>query len=158
MPGRDNFEFSFSGVKTSVLAHVEKFGLPESDQSEAMADLCASFQEAVVDVLCQKTFRAALKHKVRDVVISGGVSANSRLRERAAEVAVSHGIRLSVPPLRLCTDNAAMIGGLGYHYLVGLAGRGFEASGLGASSSMPMGFGYLSDPRAPSPIFAPAPS
>lgn len=151
MPGRDNLEFSFSGLKTSVLTHIEKHGVPEDPLGQEMADLCASFQEAVVDVLCKKTFRAAVKAGVGDVVIAGGVSANSRLRERAAEVALSRHVRLSVPPLRLCTDNAAMVAGLGYHYLAPLAGHAFEATGLGASSSMKMGFGYLDDPRAAAP-------
>lgn len=137
LPQKASFDFSFSGLKTSVLNHTRKHGVPEKDTQE-FADLCASFQEAVVDVLVNKTFRAARKLGLRDVVISGGVSANSRLRARALQVASSNGMRVCIPPLQLCTDNAAMIAALGYHYLKDLP-AGFDAWALNASSSMPMG-------------------
>ncbi|MBH25209.1 MAG: tRNA (adenosine(37)-N6)-threonylcarbamoyltransferase complex transferase subunit TsaD [Myxococcales bacterium] len=139
MMNQDNLEFSFSGIKTAVLTHLRKNGHPELPDSQALKDLCASFQEAVVDVLVAKTFRAARQHGVEDVVISGGVSANSRLRERSLEVATSNSMRVHIPPLSLCTDNAAMIAGLGYHYLRRLEGRGFEAHELNANSRLKMG-------------------
>ena len=138
LPQRDSFDFSFSGLKTSVLTHLKGLDATPDPESQAFADICASFQEAVVDVLVTKTFRAARQHKVNHVVISGGVSANSRLRERALEVATSNGVAVHIPPIRLCTDNAAMIAGLGYHYLKG-GSPGFDRFDLNASSSLPMG-------------------
>ena len=137
LPDKDCFDFSFSGLKTSVLRHVEKHGVP-AQETPAFANLCASFQEAVVDVLVTKTFRLARQVGVRDVVISGGVSANSRLRARALQVASSNGVAVHIPPIQLCTDNAAMIAGLGFHYLRD-AGPGFDAWSLNASSSLAMG-------------------
>lgn len=139
LPRKDSFDFSFSGVKTAVLTYLSGLDTLPEESSEAFADICASFQEAVVDVLVNKTFRAARKHGFKDVVVSGGVSANSRLRARALEVANSNGIKVHIPPIRLCTDNAAMIAGLGHHYLVGKKGAGFGQSGLNASSRLPMG-------------------
>lgn len=135
----DDYAFSFSGIKTSVLTHLQRSGAARPE-GEALADVCASFQEAVVDVLIAKAFRAAQELGLRDVVIAGGVSANSRLRERALEVATSQGRRVHIPPLWLCTDNAAMIAGLGAHYLRALPpGARFEGFALNASSSLPMG-------------------
>jgi N6-L-threonylcarbamoyladenine synthase len=135
----DSHDFSFSGLKTAVLHHVQRAGGAIAHDSQAFYDLCASFQEAVVDVLTYKLFRAARELGFKDVVISGGVSANSRLRERALEVATSHGVRVHIPPLSLCTDNAGMIAGLGYHYAAPLQGTGFRQHTLHASSSLPMG-------------------
>lgn len=135
---RNNFDFSFSGLKTSVLTYVKK--LPEVPQHDTQEfyDLCAAFQDAVVDSLVTKLFRAAREVGVKDVVISGGVSANSRLRARALEVATSNGVALHIPPIALCTDNAAMIAGLGYHYLKDVKG-GFAQYHLNASSLLRMG-------------------
>jgi N6-L-threonylcarbamoyladenine synthase len=137
LPQKDNHEFSFSGLKTSVLNHVRKNGVPDKDTPE-FADLCASFQEAVVDVLVTKTFRKARLLGVKHVVISGGVSANSRLRARALQVAGSNGVAVHIPPIALCTDNAAMIASLGWNYLKDRP-RAFAAWTLNASSSLPMG-------------------
>ncbi len=101
-----SLELSFSGVKTWVARHVEREGAPVG---QALADLCASFQRAVVDVLVDKTMRAARLAGVGDVVLSGGVAANGGLRARAKERCGAHGLRLFVPPPASCTDNAAMI-------------------------------------------------
>lgn len=140
LPGKANFEFSFSGVKTSVLTYLKKLDARPEQGTPEFADVCASFQEAVVDVLVAKTFRAARKFGVKDVVISGGVSANSRLRERALEVATSNKVAVHIPPLWMCTDNAAMIAGLGHHYLSAKhVGQGFEQHALNASSGLPLG-------------------
>lgn len=117
------FDFSFSGPKTAVAVHVEKLDKLEKHggNGEArvprawIADVAASFQEAVVEVLVGKTLRAALAHGVGDVLVGGGVAANSRLREALDGELPRHGIRLHVPPLSLCTDNAAMVACLGYH-------------------------------------------
>ena len=98
-----DFAFSFSGLKTSVRYLLEKL------DPVPVADVCASFQEAVVDVLVEKTVRAARAAGRRTVAVSGGVSCNSRLRERLAAECVSHGIELLLAEPSLSTDNAAMI-------------------------------------------------
>jgi len=99
-------DFSFSGIKTSVSLHVKR----EGPLSEArVADVAASFQAAVVKMLVRKTVKAALHLGVKRVVLTGGVAANAPLRQSLRAEAEEHGIRLHVPPPRLCTDNAAMI-------------------------------------------------
>lgn len=138
LPQKDNLDFSFSGVKTSVLTWLGRQETSPEPDSQAFFDLCASFQEAVVDSLTTKLFRAARAQGVKDVVISGGVSANSRLRQRALELASSYGMRLHIPPVALCTDNAAMIAALGYHYAPARQDR-FQQHALRASPSLPMG-------------------
>ena len=104
-------EFSFSGLKTSVLDHVRRHGKPEG---QALADLCASFQEAVADALTKKMVLAARKYGLNQLVLCGGVAANSRLRALAQERADERGLKLFLPPKRLCTDNGAMIAVAGY--------------------------------------------
>jgi len=100
-------EFSFSGLKTALLHRVRREGVPTG---QALADVCASYQEAIVRALVAKLFRAARENQLERVVLSGGVAANSRLREAAAEKAAEYeGVRLFLPPARLCTDNAAMV-------------------------------------------------
>ncbi|MEO0323897.1 MAG: tRNA (adenosine(37)-N6)-threonylcarbamoyltransferase complex transferase subunit TsaD [Myxococcota bacterium] len=107
MLGRGSFEFSFSGLKTAVARHVAQHGRPESDA--ALADLCASFQAAVVEVLARKLSDAGRAEGVTRLVLTGGVAANSGLRARGEELARSRGQTLHVPPVKRCTDNAAMI-------------------------------------------------
>jgi N6-L-threonylcarbamoyladenine synthase len=109
---REGFDFSFSGLKTAVLYHVRDNGLPQTP--EGMNDLCASFQDAVVDVLVEKTIHAAKKTGVRDVTVAGGVSANSRLRFRLKEECGKHGFRLFHPQMAYCMDNGAMIAYVGW--------------------------------------------
>jgi N6-L-threonylcarbamoyladenine synthase len=104
----DHFLFSFSGLKSSAQRLIES--LPVAEVPPRLADLSASFQEAVVDVLISKLQKAIEAHKVELVAVTGGVSANSRLRERAQELAVRKGVKLIIPPMKYCTDNAAMIG------------------------------------------------
>ena len=99
-------DWSFSGLKTAVLNHVQTHGVP---QGQALADLCASFQEAVADALTRKLMLGAKKVGARQLVLCGGVAANSRLRALAAERAADAGLALYLPPKRLCTDNGAMI-------------------------------------------------
>jgi N6-L-threonylcarbamoyladenine synthase len=96
--------FSFSGLKTSV-----RYRLPKL-QGENIHDICASFQEAIVDVLVRKTINAAQARGKKIVAVSGGVSCNTRLRERFQEACKAEGIELLLAPGKLCTDNAAMIG------------------------------------------------
>jgi N6-L-threonylcarbamoyladenine synthase len=98
-----DFNFSFSGLKTAV-----RYLLPKLE-GDFRADLCASFQEAVVDVLVQKTIRAAEQSGVQLVTVSGGVSANSRLRSKMLEATTSAGLDLKLASPSLSTDNAAMI-------------------------------------------------
>jgi N6-L-threonylcarbamoyladenine synthase len=103
-------DFSFSGIKTSVSLYVKRHG-PLSDG--AIADVAASFQAAVVKMLVRRTVKAALHLGVKRVVLTGGVAANGALRAGLAAEAAAHGLRLHVPPPRLCTDNAAMIAAAG---------------------------------------------
>ena len=103
--------FSFSGLKTAVLYFLRK------NPQHRVEDVCASFQEAVVDVLVGKTLRAAVQRGVKTVSAAGGVSINGRFREALAADCASHGLQLLLAPPRLCTDNAAMIAALAYHKL-----------------------------------------
>lgn len=101
-----DLDFSFSGLKTALLHQVRQHGVP---QGQALSDLCASYQEAIVGALLQKAFRAARRFQLPRLVLAGGVAANSRLRAAALEQADEQGVAVIVPPVRLCTDNAAMI-------------------------------------------------
>lgn len=107
------YDFSFSGLKTAVARQVERD--VRAGREPVVADVCASFQEAVVDVLTAKAVRAAREYEVDALLISGGVAANSRLSGLAAERCAAAGIALRVPRPRLCTDNGAMIAALGAH-------------------------------------------
>lgn len=111
----DNEVMSFSGLKSAGHRLVTSLG-PTVVQ-ERLPDLCASFQEAVVDVLVGKLQSAVRRKKVKRAALTGGVSANSRLRARAMEWSKREGIELVIPPLRYCTDNAAMIGWAGIQRL-----------------------------------------
>jgi N6-L-threonylcarbamoyladenine synthase len=108
-----DLDFSFSGLKTALLHHVKKHGVPEG---KALADLCASYQEAIVGALVEKAFRAARRLSFDRLVLSGGVAANSRLRAAvAARTAEYEAMSAFLPPVKLCTDNAAMIAVAGTH-------------------------------------------
>lgn len=108
---KDSADFSFSGLKTSLLAFFKKRGGEFS--KEELSDVVASYQEAIVDVLVDKTLKAAVENNILQIVVCGGVAANSRLRLRFAEAAARTGMTLFIPPMILCTDNAAMIAVLG---------------------------------------------
>ena len=111
-------DFSFSGLKTAVINFVEKSRA--GGVEPPLADLCASFQEAVVEALVSKTQRALRATKARNLIVCGGVAANRRLRERMAELALAKGINLLIPSASLCTDNALMISRAGWSlYLQG---------------------------------------
>jgi N6-L-threonylcarbamoyladenine synthase len=131
---RHRFDFSFSGLKTAVARWVE------TQQREGVtidvADVAASFQEAVCDVLTRKAIDAATSRGIEDILIGGGVAANSRLRGMAEERAAARGIRVRVPRPGLCTDNGAMVAALGSE----LVSRGRQPSmlDLPADSSMPV--------------------
>jgi N6-L-threonylcarbamoyladenine synthase len=119
-------QFSFSGIKTSVLYYLRKVGFDKTinRNEQFVADVCASFQAAVVDVLINKLLTAAKKYNVKDVTVSGGVSANSELRRRLEiESKINH-LNLFVPKHDFCTDNGAMVAAAGYERLR----HGFESS------------------------------
>jgi N6-L-threonylcarbamoyladenine synthase len=107
----DGHDFSFSGLKTAVVQYVRKH--PEAE----IADVAASFQAAIVDVLVDKLLGAADEDGISTVVIGGGVAANSALRARMATVAEETGLRVVIPPVALCTDNAAMVGAVATYRL-----------------------------------------
>jgi N6-L-threonylcarbamoyladenine synthase len=104
--------FSFSGLKTSLLYWVQKNGRPKTEQD--MANLLADYQEAIVDVLMKGLDEAQRYTSLPRVVLAGGVSANSRLRERVESWAQERGLELRIPQLSYCTDNGAMIGAAAY--------------------------------------------
>ncbi len=107
----DDLNFSFSGLKTAVLYQLRDrgFSARQDGQDSIIDNMCASFQEAVVDVLSTKALRAAQRHQVRDIAVTGGVSANGALRERIRAMAAERGFRVHIPELRYSTDNAAMV-------------------------------------------------
>lgn len=109
----DSWDFSFSGLKTAVLREVKRF--KEEGKELPIPDISASFQEAVVDTLVEKTAMACGEFGIKRVLLGGGVVANSRLREKFQRRAEEEGWDVFIPPLSLCTDNAAMIAGLGYY-------------------------------------------
>jgi N6-L-threonylcarbamoyladenine synthase len=111
-PSLKGLEYSFSGVKTALLYRLRDIG--DSVSSETRADLAASFERSVVESLLEKLDAALTESPYPEVVVCGGVAANTLLRKRAAEV-VGDRARLTMPPLELCTDNAAMIAAAGYY-------------------------------------------
>ncbi|WP_062431444.1 tRNA (adenosine(37)-N6)-threonylcarbamoyltransferase complex transferase subunit TsaD [Herbidospora daliensis] len=124
-------DFSFSGLKTAVARYVEKQG-----DSVSVPDVAASFQEAVVDVLTRKALQACRANGVEDLLIGGGVAANSRLRALAQERCDAAGVRLRVPRPGLCTDNGAMVAALGSNLVA--AGAAPSLLDIPADSSMPI--------------------
>jgi N6-L-threonylcarbamoyladenine synthase len=127
-------DFSFAGLKTAVARWVE--ARQAAGEPVPAADVAASFQEAVADVLTRKAVQACQRHDVADLIIGGGVAANSRLRSLAAERCAAAGIRLRVPRPGLCTDNGAMVAALGAE----LVAQGVPPSPLElpADSSLPV--------------------
>jgi N6-L-threonylcarbamoyladenine synthase len=131
---RHRFDFSFSGLKTAVARWVE--ARERAGEPVPVADVAASFQEAVVDVLTRKAVLACREHGVENLQIGGGVAANSRLRAMAQERCDAAGITLRVPRPGLCTDNGAMVAALGAQMV--LRGRTPSDLALPADSSMPV--------------------
>jgi N6-L-threonylcarbamoyladenine synthase len=131
---RPGYDFSFSGMKTSVLYWLRDHG-PVTGQQ--VHDLAASFQGRVVEVLARKLVRAAADHGVSHLVVCGGVACNRGLRARIQTLAAESGMTISIPPASLCTDNAAMIGAAGYVQLFDFITQntGFRSGGIDAVTS-----------------------
>ncbi len=121
------YDYSFSGLKTAVARHIE--GLRERGEEIPKADIAAGFQEAVSGALVEKAIAAVRANGCDTLVVGGGFSANSRLRELAQEEARRSGLNVRIPPIRYCTDNGAMIATLGWE----MVRNGVEPSGLGIS-------------------------
>ena len=117
----DSYDFSFSGLKTAVINYLNR--QKQKGETVDVPRMAASFQRAVVDQLVDKLFRAAADYRAKAVLLSGGVSANSHLRNRCRQEADRLGMELYYPPLVLCTDNAAMVAAAG-HYIYRLKGAG----------------------------------
>ena len=134
--GKNSLDFSFSGLKTAVVNYVKSHPEPAGGYSEELIrDIVSSFQEAVVDVLVKKTLQAAQNQGLRRIVLSGGVAANRRLRERIKEEASQQKVKVYIPSPSFCTDNAAMVGVVGYEYLK----RGIQSPlSLNAFSNLPL--------------------
>ena len=131
---RNDYDFSFSGLKTGVLNHV--LSLKRSGTASNVNDIVASFQEAVVDVLVSKTVHAARNMNIQTITVVGGVSANSRLRQKLTAEGELRNIRVIFPRLEFCTDNGAMIATAGFYRF-----RDGDLSGvdLDAAASAPLG-------------------
>ncbi len=129
-----NYDFSLSGLKTAVIRQLRK--MEAAGEEPDIADVAASFQEAIVDVQLTKTLAAAAAEGIESVVIAGGVAANTRLRARMAEACDEAGMRLMAPHVRLCTDNGAMVAASGANLLA--AGRTASLD-LSADSGLALG-------------------
>jgi len=133
-PEGDDPSFSFSGIKTAVLYHVRgqdaRAPTPRPEAILDREDIAASFEDAVVDVLVEETLRTARREGAETVLVAGGVACNRRLRQEMTERAAAEGVRAIFPSPAYCTDNAAMIAGLGFHLL-----RAGRTSGLDLDAS-----------------------
>jgi N6-L-threonylcarbamoyladenine synthase len=129
LPGRGSLDFSFSGIKTAVLYHCKGQNASRDERilpEVRIEDVAASFQEAVVDVLVARSFEAADREGIPRIAVVGGVAANRRLRERFAATGAERGIAVTFPDFSLCTDNAAMVAGVGYSRIRDGENDGFE--------------------------------
>ncbi|MBB4071225.1 tRNA (adenosine(37)-N6)-threonylcarbamoyltransferase complex transferase subunit TsaD [Leucobacter sp. OH2974_COT-288] len=131
---KHRYDFSFSGIKTSVARWVEREKALGNEVQ--IADVAASFREAVADVLITKAVNACVAHEVPRLLLGGGVVANARVRELAEQQCAAHGIELRVPPLSLCTDNGAMIASLGAQLIS--AGKAPSPLDFSADSTLPV--------------------
>lgn len=130
---KDNYDFSFSGLKTAVLNHLNR--LDAAPDEVQLGQISSAFQTAVVDVLTKKSLKAAAAEGLSRIVVAGGVACNSGLRKRFAELAQQQGLEVHFPATILCADNAAMLAVAGDHYL----NQGFRSNlDLNAVSSWPL--------------------
>jgi len=134
--GKNSLDFSFSGLKTAVVNYVKSHPGPTGGYPEDLVrDIVSSFQEAVVDVLVKKTLQAAQQQGLGRIVLSGGVAANQHLRRKIKEEASREKVKVYIPSPSFCTDNAAMVGVVGYEYLK----RGIRSPlSLNAFSNLPL--------------------
>jgi N6-L-threonylcarbamoyladenine synthase len=116
------YDFSFSGIKTSVLYYLRKINFDSVKSEQLMCDICASFQKAVVDSLYKKTLSAAKDLNIKNISISGGVSANSKLKEKFSELRKKR-FNIYIPELTYSTDNAGMVGITGYYKYISTADK-----------------------------------
>ncbi|WP_166997666.1 tRNA (adenosine(37)-N6)-threonylcarbamoyltransferase complex transferase subunit TsaD [Paramicrobacterium fandaimingii] len=131
---KHRYDFSFSGLKTAVARWVEQ--RQDAGEPVPTADVAASFREAVADVLLTKAMNACRDHEVPRLLLGGGVVANARIRELAAQRAADAGVALRIPPLSLCTDNGAMIAALAAQRI--MAGYAPSTLEFGADSTLPV--------------------
>jgi N6-L-threonylcarbamoyladenine synthase len=136
--GEHGAEFSFSGLKTALLHRVRAHGIPEG---QALADLCASYQAAIVEVLVRKTRKQARILGIQHVQICGGVAANSGLRKAMIAEGEEYDFRVYVPPIHRCTDNAAMIAAAGYYHLAAGERDGLELDAVPSKALARTGWG-----------------
>jgi N6-L-threonylcarbamoyladenine synthase len=122
------FDFSYSGLKTALINYVNK--AKQKNEKIDINDVCASFQSAAIDVLVEKSVKACCNNKLKKLCVAGGVSANSYLRERLKKICPEYDIKLFMPDLKYCTDNAAMIGAQGYYNYI--SGKGLADMSLSA--------------------------
>lgn len=136
---KESVDFSFSGLKTALLNHINSdslYGPNKDNLALKIPDIAASFQQAIVDVLVEKTMLAAAKYNVKDIVVAGGVAANKMLRYKMEARGNSAGIMIHIPRPRYCTDNGAMIAIVGYYYFK----KGcFASLDLTPTANLPMG-------------------
>ena len=136
LSAENRYNFSFSGIKTALLYQAEKLAAPGTAMPpELLRDIAASFQEAVVDVLTRKALRAVRDTGAKTLIAAGGVACNARLRERLEQDCPAN-VRLQPARPAFCTDNAAMIGGLGFHHYQADGGRG-DGVGFDAFARLP---------------------
>ncbi len=128
LPEKDRLDFSYSGLKTAVSLYVA--GLTPEELDKHRPDIAASFQEAAVDMLCAKSKLALTRTGRKVMALSGGVAANSRLREKTERMCQQMGVRLVYPPPALCTDNAAMVAAAGTVYLKQGLVSGFDTNAV----------------------------
>jgi N6-L-threonylcarbamoyladenine synthase len=136
--GEHGAEFSFSGLKTALLHRVRAHGIPEG---QALSDLCASYQAAIVEVLVRKTRKQARILGIQHVQICGGVAANSGLRKAMFAEGEEYDFRVYVPPIARCTDNAAMIAAAGYYHLAAGERDGLDLDAVPSKALARTGWG-----------------
>ena len=122
------YDFSFSGLKSAVLNHINSCEMKQEEINRA--DIAASFQEAVIDVLVTKTMQVAKDYKMKQVAIAGGVAANSSLLEAMEKACTAHNLKFYHPSKILCTDNAAMIGAAAYYEYIRGVRAGFDLNAV----------------------------